>query len=133
MITTGPTIMTIDPSTVAGRRVVIVDDQAAFRSAARMVVEMSEGYDVVGEAEDGEQAVALVAELDPDLVLMDVNLPGIDGLEATRRIIANGTRAQVLVLSTYSADEYASAAREAGAIGFVSKDDFGPDALEALT
>ncbi len=110
-------------------RVVIVDDQAAFRSAARLVVEMSDGFEVVGEAESGEGAVAMVTALGPDLVLMDVNLPGIDGLEATRRIVASGSPARILVLSTYSAAEYESAAADAGAVGFVPKDDFGPDAL----
>lgn len=112
-------------------RVVIVDDQAAFRSAARLVVDMSDGFEVAGEAETGEEAVAMVATVAPDLVLMDVNLPGIDGLEATRRIVAAGSKVRILVLSTYSASEYESAARAAGAIGFVSKDDFGPDSLTA--
>ena len=116
---------------VPTNRVVIVDDQAAFRSAARLVVDMSDGFEAVGEAESGEEAVDMVAALTPDLVLMDVNLPGIDGLEATRRILASGSQARILVLSTYSAGEYEGAARAAGAIGFVSKDDFGPDSLEA--
>jgi DNA-binding NarL/FixJ family response regulator len=113
------------------KRVVIVDDQATFRSAARLVVELCDGYEVAGEAATGEEALDMVAALDPDLVLMDVNLPGIDGLEATRRIVASGVRARILVLSTYSADEYADAATRAGAVGFVPKDAFGPDALEA--
>ena len=121
----------MEPLTVETIRVVIVDDQAAFRSAARLVVEMSEGFEVVGEAETGEAAVAMVADLGPDLVLMDVNLPGIDGLEATRRIVAAGSSAQVLVLSTYSESEYETAAAAAGAVGFVTKDDFGPDSLIA--
>jgi two-component system, NarL family, invasion response regulator UvrY len=112
-------------------RVLIVDDQAAFRSAARLVVDLSDGFEVVGEAETGEDAVRMAADLEPDLVLMDVNLPGIDGLEATRRIVALGSSAQILVLSTYSESEYAAAATAAGAVGFVSKDDFGPDSLFA--
>ena len=115
--------------TPAAMRVLIVDDQATFRSAARLVVDLSDGFEVVGEAETGEDAVGLVTALEPDLVLMDVNLPGIDGLEATRRIVASGSPSRVLVLSTYSASEYKVAAVDAGAVGFVTKDDFGPDAL----
>ena len=110
-------------------RVLIVDDQATFRSAARLVVDLSEGFEVAGEAETGEDAVDMAAALEPDLVLMDVNLPGMDGLEATRRIVASGSTARVLVLSTYSASEYEAAATDAGAVGFVTKDDFGPDSL----
>jgi two-component system, NarL family, invasion response regulator UvrY len=119
----------METMTVQTIRVLIVDDQAAFRSAARLVVDLSDGFEVVGEAETGEDAVGMVAALEPDLVLMDVNLPGIDGLEATRRIVASGSTARVLVLSTYSQSEYEDAATAAGAVGFVTKDDFGPDAL----
>lgn len=112
-------------------RVVIVDDQAAFRSAARMVVDVSPGFEVVGEAESGEDGVDLVSRLVPDLVLMDVNLPGIDGLEATRRIVAAGDARVVLVLSTYSAEEFADRAIAAGAATFISKADLDPMALQA--
>jgi DNA-binding NarL/FixJ family response regulator len=110
-------------------RVLIVDDQATFRSAARLVVDLSDGFEVAGEAETGEDAVDMVAALAPDLVLMDVNLPGMDGLETTRRIVASGSTARVLVLSTYAASEYEHAALDAGAVGFVTKDDFGPHSL----
>ena len=113
-------------------RVVIVDDQEPFRQAARMVVELSEGFDVAGEAATGEEAVDLVRELDPDLVLMDVNLPGIDGLEATRQILAEAPRSRVvLVLSTYEADDYEAQALAAGASAFIPKSSFGPETLAA--
>ncbi len=112
--------------------VLIVDDQAPFRSAARMVVALSDGFEVVGEAATGESAVELAAELAPDLVLMDVNLPGIDGLEATRQILAASAPPPVIVvLSTYEADEYGPRATSAGAAAFIAKSEFDPDSLEA--
>lgn len=112
-------------------RVLIVDDQESYRSAARLVVELADGFEVAGEATSGEDAIALVDELHPDLVLMDVKMPGIDGLEATRRILAGHPDVKVLVFSTYSAEDYERPALEAGAVGFVSKSDFGPDSLNA--
>ena len=111
-------------------KVLIVDDQEPFRSAARMVVELTDGFEVVGEAETGEDGVAMADELAPDLVLMDVNLPGIDGLEATRRIVASGTVRVVLLLSTYEEAEYAPRAAECGAATYIPKAVFGPDRLE---
>src|SRR5207253_3922970 len=86
-------------------RVLIVDDQEPFRLAARMVVEATDGFEVVGDAETGEDSVEAAHELDPDLVLMDVNLPGINGLEATRRILDGSTRVVILLLSTYEEAE----------------------------
>jgi DNA-binding NarL/FixJ family response regulator len=112
-------------------QVVIVDDQEPFRLAARMVVELTDGFEVVGEAETGEDSVRMSAELSPDLVLMDVNLPGIDGLEATRRILAADDPPIVLLLSTYEEDEYAPRAAECGAAAYIPKAAFGPDRLEA--
>jgi DNA-binding NarL/FixJ family response regulator len=111
-------------------RVLIVDDQQPFRVAARMVVEATDGFEVVGDAETGEDSVAMAAELTPDLVLMDVNLPGIDGLEATRRIRAVDAPPVVLLLSTYEEEEYAPRAVECGAAAYIHKAVFGPDRLE---
>lgn len=111
-------------------RVLIVDDQAPFRSAARMVVELTEGFEVLAEAETGDEAVEKALSLEPDLVLMDVNLPGIDGLEATRRILVSASSIRVVVLSTYEVSEYGPRATEAGAIAFLSKSAFTPEALE---
>lgn len=108
--------------------VLIVDDQESFRSAARLVVELADGFTVVGEAASGEEGVSLAKELGPDLVLMDMNLPGIDGTEATRRILAANRGVKVIGLSTY--EEYEARALEAGAIAFVSKSEFEPSRLQ---
>ena len=113
-------------------RVLIVDDQEPFRLAARMVVDATDGFEVVGEAETGEASVEMARELSPDLVLMDVNLPGINGLDATRQILAE--RADpviVLLLSTYEEEEYAPRAAECGAAAYIPKAVFGPYRLEA--
>lgn len=113
-------------------RVLIVDDQEPFRLAARMVVDATDGFEVVGEAETGEASVALARELAPDLVLMDVNLPGINGLDATRQILAeHSDPVIVLLLSTYEEEEYAPRAAECGASAYIPKAVFGPDRLEA--
>jgi DNA-binding NarL/FixJ family response regulator len=110
-------------------RVLIVDDQPPFRAAASAVVEMTDGFEVVGEAESGEGSVALARELRPDLVLMDVNLPGIDGVEATRRILSESRTVVVLLLSTYEAEDYAARAAECGAAAFIPKSEFLPERL----
>jgi two-component system invasion response regulator UvrY len=113
-------------------RVLIVDDQEPFRTVARTVVEFTDGFEVVGEAETGEASVESAHELRPDLVLMDVNLPGISGLEATRQILADhvgGRPVVVLVLSTYEAAEYGPQAEEVGAACFIPKSEFSPERL----
>lgn len=111
-------------------RVLIVDDQEPFRLAARMVVEATEGFQVVGEVDTGEASVDASGELDPDLVLMDVNLPGINGLEATRRILDGADhRVVILLLSTYEEEEYAPRAAECGAAAYIPKSSFSPDRL----
>ena len=111
-------------------RVLIVDDQEPFRLAARTVVELTDGFEVVGEAETGESSVQMARDLDPDIVLMDVNLPGINGLDATRQILSDRQRVVVLLLSTYEAEEYAPRAAEVGAAAYIPKSEFGPDRLE---
>ena len=110
-------------------RVLIVDDQEPFRQVARMVVEVTDGFEYVGEAETGEAGVEAARELRPDLVLMDVNLPGINGTEATRRILAEPDPPVVFLVSTYEAAEYEPKAAESGAAAYIPKSAFGPDRL----
>jgi DNA-binding NarL/FixJ family response regulator len=102
--------------------VLIVDDQPLQRFGFRMLLESSPGTQVVGEAANGAEAVRQAAALRPDVVLMDVRMPGMDGIEATRRIVASGGRSRVLVLTTFDLDDYAHAALRAGASGFLLKD-----------
>ena len=118
--------MSPDSATASSVGVLIVDDQAPFRRAAKMVMAATPGFDVVGEAESGEQAVELFDTLDPGLVLMDINLPGINGIEATRRITTAHPGATVLLLSTYQAADLPSGADSCGAAGYVNKEEFGP-------
>ena len=103
-------------------RVLICDDQSLVRGGFRMIIEARPGLEVVGEAEDGLQAIALARDTEPDVILMDVRMPNLDGIEATRQIVAGGSRARILVLTTYDADEYVYAAIQAGASGFLLKD-----------
>jgi DNA-binding NarL/FixJ family response regulator len=112
-------------------RVVVVDDQDLVRQGLRMILELG-GVEVVGEAGDGSSAVALVAEREPDVVLMDVRMPGTDGVEATRRIVAGGSAARVLVLTTFDLDEHVVDALRAGAVGFLLKDVTADGLLDAV-
>jgi two-component system, NarL family, invasion response regulator UvrY len=112
--------------------VLIVDDQLPFRAVARTVIGLTAGFEVAGEAESGEDAVAATAAQDPDLVLMDINLPGINGIEATRRIHAAQPDVAVILLSTYSEADLPADARDCGAIAYVHKEDFGPALVREL-
>ena len=109
--------------------VLIVDDQALFRRAAASVVRVTPGFEVVGEAASGEEAVELAAELEPAMVLMDINMAGINGIEATRRITAGQPRTLVVLLSTYQAEDLPADARTSGMAAYVNKDEFGPQVL----
>ena len=113
-------------------RVVIADDQALVRSGFRMILDAKADIEVVGEAGDGAEAAALVARLEPDVVLMDVRMPDVDGLEATRRIVASGAKARVIVLTTYDVDDSVFAALRAGASGFMLKDVRPAELAEAI-
>ncbi|MDR6198266.1 DNA-binding NarL/FixJ family response regulator [Microbacterium sp. SORGH_AS428] len=103
-------------------RILLVDDQELIRLGFRMVLDAEDDLQVVGEAADGESAVAAVGALQPHVVLMDVRMPGVDGITATERIVAAHPDARVLVLTTFDLDEYAFAALRAGASGFLLKD-----------
>jgi DNA-binding NarL/FixJ family response regulator len=102
-------------------RVLLADDDALLRAGVTVVLDSAEDIEVVGEAADGLRAVELCRSLSPDVVLMDVRMPGIDGVEATRRIVATGLPARVLVLTTFHHDEYVWGALRAGASGFLLK------------
>jgi DNA-binding NarL/FixJ family response regulator len=115
--------------TPAPTPVLVVDDQAPFRAIARQVVELTPGFAVVGEAETGEDAVRLAAELAPRLVLMDINMPGINGIEATRQIVATAPDTVVVLLSTYRESDLPADALACGARRYVHKEDFEPGVL----
>jgi DNA-binding NarL/FixJ family response regulator len=112
--------------------ILLADDQELLRMGFRLVLEAQPDLEVAGEAGDGEQAVELVSELEPDIVLMDVRMPRMDGVEATRRIVAQGGRSRVIILTTFDLDEYAYSALRAGASGFLLKDAPPADLLSAI-
>jgi DNA-binding NarL/FixJ family response regulator len=113
-------------------RVLIVDDHALFRRGLEMVLEQEDDVEVVGEAGDGSEAIEKAQELMPDVVLMDVRMPGTDGIEATGRIVGSGSSARIIILTTHDLDEYVFAALRAGASGFLLKDVRPPDLVEAI-
>ena len=115
-------------------RVLIADDQALVRAGLRVLIDAEDGVEVVGEADDGEEAVALAVETRPDVVLMDIRMPELDGLAATRAIVADPALAatRVLVLTTFELDEYVFEALRSGASGFLVKDTEPVDLLRAV-
>ena len=113
-------------------RVFLVDDQALVRSGFRMLIEAEDDLEVVGEASDGREAVTRLRTTSADVVLMDVRMPVLDGVEATRQLLADGNPARVVVLTTFDLDEYVFAALKAGASGFLLKDARPDELLSAI-
>jgi DNA-binding NarL/FixJ family response regulator len=103
-------------------RILLVDDERLLRTGFSMILRSEPELAVVGEAADGQEAVIAAAELNPDVILMDIRMPGLDGLEATRQILESGSQARILVLTTFDLDTYVYAALAAGASGFLLKD-----------
>ena len=112
--------------------VLIVDDQLPFRLAARAVLRRTEGFDLVGEAADGHEAVERAIELRPSLVLMDINMPTMNGIEATRRIVAELPGTTVFLCSTYQRSDLPPEAESSGFAAYVNKEELGPDLLRRL-
>ena len=113
-------------------RVILADDQPLVRAGLRMLIEQTPGIDVAGEAGTGAEAVQLVRDADPDVVVMDIRMPGMDGIEATQLITAGDARSRVLVLTTFDDDDYVYGALRAGASGFLVKDMALEDILTAI-
>ncbi len=113
-------------------RIAIADDQELVRSGVRMILEGEPDMQVVGEAGDGQAAAALVEGENPDVLLMDIRMPGEDGIAAARRILARGTHTRVLILTTFDLDEYVYQALRAGASGFLLKDMSGEEIVNAV-
>ena len=113
-------------------RVLLADDQALVRSGFQMILSAQPEIEVVGEAETGREAIDLANRLSPDVILMDVRMPNLDGLEATRRLVELGTTARIVILTTFDLDEYVYAAIRAGASGFLLKDVRPQQLVEAI-
>ena len=116
----------------ASTTILLVDDQAMLRLGYRMILDAQPDLTVVGEGGNGLEAIALTAQLRPDVVLMDVRMPDLVGVQATERIVASGSEARIIILTTFDLDEYAYGALRAGASGFLLKDAPPPDMLSAI-
>lgn len=113
-------------------RLLIIDDQRLVRAGLRMLCESTEDIDVVGEGANGAEAIRLAAEMSPDVILMDLRMPGLDGIEATRHILGSGSTPKVLVLTTFDDDDHLYPALAAGAAGFLVKDTEPAELLDAI-
>ena len=111
--------------------ILIVDDHPSFRASARAILE-AEGFEVAGEAEDGESAITAAEELHPDVVLLDVQLPDIDGFEVTRRLLANDGKSCVVLVSSRDGCDFGPLVESSGACGFVPKSELSGEAVTAL-
>jgi DNA-binding NarL/FixJ family response regulator len=116
----------------APTRILLVDDQPMLRMGYRMILDAQPDLNVVGEADNGLEAIELTNRLEPDVVLMDVRMPHLDGVQATERIVASGSDSRIIILTTFDLDEYAYGALRAGASGFLLKDAPPPDMLSAI-
>jgi DNA-binding NarL/FixJ family response regulator len=112
--------------------ILLVDDQPMLRMGYRMVLDAQSDLSVIGEAGNGLEAIELTARLEPDVVLMDVRMPALDGVQATERIVASGSSSKIIILTTFDLDEYAYGGLRAGASGFLLKDSPPPDMLSAI-
>ncbi len=113
-------------------KVLLADDQELIRSGFRLILQLEDDFEVVGEAADGREAVALAVATSPDVVLMDIRMPGLDGVEATRAILSGGSSTRVVMLTTFDLDEYVVRAIRAGASGFLLKDAPPAQLVEAI-
>jgi DNA-binding NarL/FixJ family response regulator len=113
-------------------RLLIVDDQRLMREGLRTLLELERGFEIVGEAGDGQAALAVYAELQPDVVLMDIRMPGMDGVEATRRLHTAWPNARVIILTTFNDDAYVFEGLRAGALGYLLKDVSGQELANAV-
>ena len=130
-----PTTVPAEEATISDQTVsvMIVDDQPPFRDVARTVVAVTPGFQVADEAGSGELAIERARAVRPDLVLMDINLPGINGIEATRRILAELPETVVVLLSTYTREDLPADAESCGAARYVHKEDISPAVLREVT
>ncbi len=122
----------MDDTGAAPIRVLLVDDQRLMREGLRTLLELEQGLEVAGEAENGQAAIQLVESLQPDVVLMDIRMPGMDGVEATRRLMLRWPEIKVIILTTFDDDAYIFEGLRAGALGYLLKDVSGKELTEAI-